>query len=81
MPNTPPIQPPIQPRTVAAMVADDYIGMPALDDPTWEGATDSSRSMVHEDWCFCHDDETERTEAINGEGEGWYSTGHGWEQY
>lgn len=61
-----------------ALCEDDYTGMPALDDPLWQGATDSARSAIHGDWLFCWDDETGRLQAQHASGNGaiWVE---GWE--
>lgn len=74
-------QPEIEPRTAAALCADEYTGMPAIDDDTWQGANDSARSTVWGDWCFCYDDETRSVRAINADSEVFYSYRMGpWEQ-
>lgn len=71
-----------------ALCEDEFTGIPALDDPSWQGATDSARASWYDEsphneghvWCFCWDDETGRLEAINAEtGEGCFWGTDGWE--
>lgn len=61
--------PEIEPRTAAAMCADTHLGMPALDDWSWQGASDAARSCDYADWSFCYDDEKNRVDAQNAEGD------------
>lgn len=71
--SNPSTVPPIAARTAAAMCSDDYLGMPALDDPSWQGASDASRSCIWEQWAFCYNDETRSVQAQHEDGEGFTS--------
>lgn len=69
--------PAIGPALAIALCEDEYTGMPALDDPSWAGATDASRCAYHEadgtHWGFCWNDESMRLDAVDEEGNGAYS--------
>lgn len=75
--TTPPIG-----RTLAiAICEDEYTGQPALDSPSFQGATDSARSGIWDDYEFVWDDETGRLEAVGADGEGYFWGPDGWETY
>lgn len=73
--------PQIAPNTASVLCADEYTGMPAMDDPCWQGAGEDSRSTVWEGWAFCYDDQTGRIEAQDEDGNGYYAFRgqHEWE--